>query len=614
MLRRLVVDRVARERFRREATAAARLRHPHALQVFDQGETASGDPFLVSEYLDGPSLEQVLDEEEAVAPARARRWLEQLAGALGVAHEAGVVHRDVKPANVMLRGEDAMLCDFGLAQLEEVTGEVLESLTRTGQSVGTPLYMAPECLGGGPATPASDVWALGALGYRLVYGREWRQAELAKLILEARTLPPAPAERFGRFPDLDPALRAALHGNPRDRLDSAPAFLAVLAGAAAPEPPPAVPLASVAVAAPATGSRARLAIPGLVVLAAAAGLASGYLTRPPPPPTASVAPTPAPAPTTSPEPEALRKARRALDLAAPFPDWDIRRRPVNHLTVDLGLPTLEPTVPLAMRRLLQEALAASEAGASVDQAARAIARVAERVRLVDDYVADSLVSHAFEGGVRNFDSDAWRLRAEELRQLARDALASPGPEAPAPRVALHLAIAALANEPDLVARAEQAATRALDAAPEDVALLSAVVARALRRELVDEQLVACAPALRTLRRACLELPPSPARVQARRELAEACAWLLRIGMERPPAPLVELQPGLLDLLWEERDRARDEVAVGLYVARGWMHPRGFWQGKENPYAAMHAGIEERLKALRGKGWWEKPPPLPDPAW
>jgi hypothetical protein len=148
------------ERFLREARMVASLEHPNILPVYDFGED-NGVPFLVMPYLSGGSLRERL--KAGAAPlALASAWIAQLADALDAAHAAGVLHRDVKPANVLVdRNDRLFLADFGIAKmLENQSG-----LTATGVVVGTPIYMAPEQAQGRPATPATDRYALAVVAY-----------------------------------------------------------------------------------------------------------------------------------------------------------------------------------------------------------------------------------------------------------------------------------------------------------------------------------------------------------------------------------------------------------------------------------------------------------------
>ena len=157
------------DRFLREARAAARLRHPHIVDVFDFGYLADGRPYFVMEVLDGKAIGD-LAEKAAFRPERALTVALQLADALATAHEAGVIHADVSGNNViLLEGADVRvkLVDFGLSELRDRT----ETLSTADYIVGTPQYVAPEILRGSPADELSDQYAFGALLYELLVGR-----------------------------------------------------------------------------------------------------------------------------------------------------------------------------------------------------------------------------------------------------------------------------------------------------------------------------------------------------------------------------------------------------------------------------------------------------------
>ena len=159
-------DKSVRERFKREALAAARLSgSPSIITIFDVGES-DGHPYIVMECLEGGSLEDRLRAGGAQDPADVIRWLDQAAGALDAAHAAGVVHRDVKPGNLLLndRGE-VSVADFGIA-----SAVGLDSMTMTGTVLGTAGYLAPEQAKGERATPASDRYGLGVVAYELLTG------------------------------------------------------------------------------------------------------------------------------------------------------------------------------------------------------------------------------------------------------------------------------------------------------------------------------------------------------------------------------------------------------------------------------------------------------------
>jgi serine/threonine protein kinase len=136
----------------REARAAARLNHPGIVTVHDL-VAAEGRFWIVMELVNGPSLEDALREGGPMAPDRVARIGLAMLEALRVAHDAGILHRDIKPGNVLLPGDRAVLTDFGIATIQ---GD--DKLTATGQVIGTPAYMAPERVRGEPAGKASDMW------------------------------------------------------------------------------------------------------------------------------------------------------------------------------------------------------------------------------------------------------------------------------------------------------------------------------------------------------------------------------------------------------------------------------------------------------------------------
>ncbi|MGV0790826.1 serine/threonine-protein kinase [Mycolicibacterium sp. XJ1819] len=196
-------DAVARRRFADEARAAAALNHPHIVAVHDYGEH-DGVPFIVMERLPGRTL---ADEIAAgpMPPQRVHSMLADVLGALGVAHAAGVVHRDIKPGNVLIAGDSGAMkvADFGIAKTAGAAH------TATGQIVGTMAYMSPERVAGAPASTADDIYAVGVMAYEALTGRrpfpQENPAALLHAILDAPPLPVALAR-----PDADPALAAAI--------------------------------------------------------------------------------------------------------------------------------------------------------------------------------------------------------------------------------------------------------------------------------------------------------------------------------------------------------------------------------------------------------------------
>jgi serine/threonine protein kinase len=154
------------ERAEREARLAARLNHAHSVAVFDLVTDDDGQ-WLVMEYVEGTTLAGLVKEAGALPPERATHLLQQAADALAAAHAAGIVHRDVKPSNMLVDEQDHVkLSDFGIAK-----ADADPSLTQTGLVTGSPAYLAPEVASGRPATDASDVWSLGASLYHALAGR-----------------------------------------------------------------------------------------------------------------------------------------------------------------------------------------------------------------------------------------------------------------------------------------------------------------------------------------------------------------------------------------------------------------------------------------------------------
>jgi eukaryotic-like serine/threonine-protein kinase len=280
-------DEEVRARFLREALAAARLSgRPHIVTIYDVGEW-DDRPFIVMEHLAGGSLAERL-ARGLPPPAQALEWLEETAAALDAAHECGVVHRDVKPGNLMLdRAGHVHVADFGIA-----SAAGLDSHTQTGTVLGTAGYLSPEQAAGGRATPASDRYALAVVAHELLTG--------ARPGAAAAPLPPAAEHVLDR----------ALARDPEARFGSAVELVAALRSSLAGLEPPTVVMR-------------RSSRPALVVaaaLAAAGGLAAlltttigaGGSSPPPPPPTTTrtlVLTVTAPAPTPAAVPPARKQHR-----------------------------------------------------------------------------------------------------------------------------------------------------------------------------------------------------------------------------------------------------------------------------------------------------------------
>ncbi|MCH0539955.1 serine/threonine protein kinase, partial [Streptomyces sp. MUM 203J] len=235
-----------RLRMRREARAAARVRHPGVVAVHDIADH-QGRPVIVMELVDGPSLADVQTERGLVDPHEAARIGAEVLEALAAAHEAGVLHRDVKPGNILLdlprapgsarAGEPptgrVVLTDFGIAAMEDPGDGGATHLTRSGELVGSLDYLAPERAQGHRPGPASDVWAVGATLYTAVEGGSPFRRTSAWSTLTAIVSDPLPEPQ--RAGPLAPVLRLLMHKDPAQRPDarSAARLLKALADGAA---------------------------------------------------------------------------------------------------------------------------------------------------------------------------------------------------------------------------------------------------------------------------------------------------------------------------------------------------------------------------------------------
>src|SRR3954471_8238252 len=220
-------DERARRRFQREARAAAGLSsHPHVVTIYDVGEHRNR-VFMVMEIMRGGTLGDRLKSGKEIPHETALRWLREAAGALDTAHEAGVVHRDIKPGNLLLDGHERLaVADFGIAR---VAWE--DQLTATGQVLGTAAYLSPEQALGEPATSRSDLYALAVVAYELLTGSRPFEAEHFAAQARAHVEDPVPPASE-RAPDLSPAVDAVLERglakDPQDRWDSATQFVDAL--------------------------------------------------------------------------------------------------------------------------------------------------------------------------------------------------------------------------------------------------------------------------------------------------------------------------------------------------------------------------------------------------
>jgi streptogramin lyase/predicted Ser/Thr protein kinase len=219
----LAQDEAFRERFKRESKTAALIEHAHVIPVHEAGE-ADGQLFIAMRFVEGTDLRELIRQEGRIAPARATRLLTQVASALDAAHARGLVHRDIKPGNVLIAHEDgqdhAYLSDFGLSK--RVGSE--SGVTRSGMWVGTLDYIAPEQIQGFELDARSDVYSLGCLLYHTVTGRIpfERDSDVAKIFAHMSETPPSLREVDERLPaDLDAVLLRAMAKEPGHRYPSA---------------------------------------------------------------------------------------------------------------------------------------------------------------------------------------------------------------------------------------------------------------------------------------------------------------------------------------------------------------------------------------------------------
>jgi hypothetical protein len=221
----LTDDEAFRSRFLRESQLAASLDHQNVIPIYDADEV-DGVLYLAMRYVSGPSLQLVLRERGRLSPEQTLRITEQIGGALDAAHRAGLVHRDVKPANILLAEPDdhAYLCDFGLAKRTSSVG-----ITRTGSFLGTVDYCAPEQIEGGPLDGRADVYSLGGVVFHCLAGQPPYTRETEFAVLQAHLVDSPPALSSVR-PDLprslDDVVATSIAKNPDERYATAGALAA----------------------------------------------------------------------------------------------------------------------------------------------------------------------------------------------------------------------------------------------------------------------------------------------------------------------------------------------------------------------------------------------------
>ena len=235
----LALDQRFRERFAREAELAMSLEHPNVVPIHDAGDI-DGRLYLAMRHVEGTDLRALLRAEGALDPARALAICSQVANALDAAHAKGLVHRDVKPSNVLLdASEHVYLADFGLTRrLDEQGGPAGE-----GRSVGTPAYLAPEQIEGGPIDGRADVYSLGCLLYECLTGETpfARGSRLAVAWAHLEEEPPSASERRPELPEaIDAVIRKAMAKEPEDRYTTCAALIAAAEEALGLRRPPTV--------------------------------------------------------------------------------------------------------------------------------------------------------------------------------------------------------------------------------------------------------------------------------------------------------------------------------------------------------------------------------------
>ena len=218
----LAEDETARKRFDRESRSAAKIRHPNVAAVYRVGALQDETPFYIMEYVEGRNLADALQAEGVMTIEEACHTLSQVASALAAAHESGIVHRDVKPDNVVRERDSdrVVLTDFGIAAILETGGETITRLTQQGQLLGDPRYMSPEQLLGEAVTDESDVYSLGIVGYELLTLKApYEGTTNVQLVTAHLKKSPIPLARLR--PDVDPylaeLLERCLAKNPRHR-------------------------------------------------------------------------------------------------------------------------------------------------------------------------------------------------------------------------------------------------------------------------------------------------------------------------------------------------------------------------------------------------------------
>jgi serine/threonine-protein kinase len=232
----LAAEAATAARFEREVRAVTALTHFNTVRIYDYGRSDDGSFYYVMEYLEGPTLDRLVKERGPLAPGRAVYLLRQLCGALAEAHAAGMVHRDLKPNNILVatlggQRDVAKLLDFGLVQDHSATRSD-DRITRAGTVLGTPSYMCPEQAGGEPVDARGDLYSLGAVAFFMLTGRAPFEASTVGKLISAHLTQPAPDLRSLRSDvpaDLAAIVAKCLAKEPAARYQSAAELEAALA-------------------------------------------------------------------------------------------------------------------------------------------------------------------------------------------------------------------------------------------------------------------------------------------------------------------------------------------------------------------------------------------------
>ncbi len=217
----------ALQRFRQESRSAGKLKHPNIVTIFEAGRSKEGSPYIVMEYIDGMSLDELISEQRQFEPLEALHLLAQVGSAIDYAHSFEIIHRDIKPSNVILDGaRKPYLLDFGVAKLSDT------SLTPAGTVVGTPSYMAPEQIRGDALTGATDRFAFAVLAYEMLVGtRPFPGTDFMSVASNIVHQPPLSFEKTGTTLDskFEPVLQKALSKDQNARYQSCLSFVKALA-------------------------------------------------------------------------------------------------------------------------------------------------------------------------------------------------------------------------------------------------------------------------------------------------------------------------------------------------------------------------------------------------